>query len=200
MGRPRKEKEKPEEELSPAEIEAQELALPSESLEKRAKERFTPEFFRALTRIAYYTANVGLPLEEACLLADVEKEHFEELRVKEPLVDRIIRVKELQFKKDMLRTIAQDARNGDSKTAQWFLEKKYPQEYGSKRGNADETPGDFMVEAFRFIRKNGDTNSLVVPSASRAAVVIKKDDRPLDQRIDDILGNELPASPNQHHA
>lgn len=195
MGR-KSEPVKPPAPPTETEIEAGALELPSESLEEQAKQKFAPSFFKALKKIAYYTAQVGLPLDEACTLVDLDFEEFQEARKMEPLIDKIIRMKELQYKKDMLHVVVQKARSGDEKLAQWLLEKKYPEEYGQKKKQTDDS-GDILFEAIRFIRRNSDQNPLVQPAGGIPVIVKKSENKLLTERIDDILSTPLPVLPTQ---
>lgn len=189
-----KEKPAPSPPKTETEIEQEELSLASQSLEAQAKERFAPEFFIALKKIAYYTAKLGLPLNEACLLVDIDFKKFEEQMKLDPFIARVIRMKELEFKRDMLNTITQRARGGDDKLAMWLLEKKFPDEYGMKKPQT--TPGmgdDVIFEAIRFIRKNGDSEPLV----SEASGVNVRSPLPTPkqitkERIDEILNKPYP--------
>lgn len=191
-----KEKKAPPPEPSETEIEDQSLDLSSASLEEQARERLKPDTLRKLKKIAYYTAKVGLPLDEACMLVDVDFEKFQEEMKLEPLIGKIIRVKELEFKKDMLHTLTAKARSGDDKLAQWLLEKKFPDEYGPKKGGGGGGDNqDIIFEAIRFIRKNGDNAALVSESSSRAISLSgdpREPKKALVERIDDILGNAAP--------
>lgn len=191
----KKEKVAPPVPPTPEEIQNQSLDIDSASLEEKAKTTFKPEFVRALKKIAYYTARVGLPLEEACLLVDVDYEKFQEEMKLEPLVKKIIQLKELEYKKDLLATLSQKARSGDDKLAQWLLARRYPDEYGEKKkGSGEESSQDFLFEAMQFIRKNGDNRPLVNEVSGRSLIVKREtaSGGTIETRINQIL------SPNQH--
>ena len=80
---------------------------------------------------------------------------------KNPLVSRIIEMKELSYKRDLMSTLSAKARGGDDKLAQWLLERRYPEEfYVSKRspqGGGDE---DILFQAIEFVQKNGDSSPI----------------------------------------
>jgi len=184
--------------LSQNQMEEQSLFdLENESLDAQAKEAFKdkPKFISALKKIAYYTAKVGLPLNEACTLVNIDFKKFEEEMKMEPLIKKIIMMKELEYKKDLLYTISQKAKSGDDKLAQWLLERRYPDEYGSKKNNAGEGTGnDIMFEAIRFIQKNGGSDTMVQESSGRAMVVKRKSvTMGVHERIGDILSGIVPA-------
>lgn len=194
MSRPKKEVVPPPQLPSQEEIEELSLGLESETLSKQAEARLKPAQIKALKKIAYYTSRVGLPLEECCALLDIDFTKFEEEMKLEPLIGKIIRAKELEYKKDLLYTLAQRARSGDDKLAQWLLERKYPNEYGSgkKKDGGDDGSGDIFLEAFRFIRKNGDSAPLIphtqVPQVlGPNGTITPLPAKDVHVRIDDIL-------------
>lgn len=167
--------------------------LESKSLETLANEKFKdkPNFIRVLKKIAYYTAKIGLPLSESCLLVDIDYEKFQEDMKLEPLIEKIIKIKELEYKKDLLYTLSAKARNGDDKLAQWLLESKYPEEFGKKKpGGGGDGNSDFMFEAIRFIQKNGSNTPLINEASGQATIVKVKDKvEGTKEMINDILNN-----------
>lgn len=180
----------PSPEPTSVEIEERGLDLSSESLETLAREKLTPQSIKALKKIAYYTAKVGLTLPEACMLSDVDYEKFQEEMKLEPLIGKIIKMKELEFKKDMLHTISNKARGGDDKLAAWLLERRYPEEYGAKKVNPNAPSDDPFLLAMEFIRKNGDSNPLVSETSGRAIIIKKQGSSEVVEKIGDILGKE----------
>lgn len=195
-------KTKEEKPLPPAptevEIENQSLELASLSLEEQAREKLKPEIIRIIKKIAYYTAKVGLPLNEACLLVNVNYEKFKEDMKLEPLIGKIITIKELEYKKDLLHVLTQKARSGDDKLAQWLLEKKFPEEYGDRKKPQGDNNEDIIFEAIQFIRRNGDNNPLVSETSGKAIVIKKSSSNQttIHERIDDIFGNSTKFIPS----
>jgi len=191
MAGKKKELTPPALEPSQTEIEANSLELASQSLEDQARKKLKPETILIVKKIAYYTSKVGLSLEESCMLVDIDFKKFQEDIKLEPLIGKIIRMKELEFKKDMLHTIASRARSGDDKLAAWLLSKKFPDEYGDKKrpeGNGD----DVIFQAFEFIRKEGSTP--LISETSGRAVVVKKTSKGLVEKIGDILSGTNSAA------
>lgn len=178
MGRPKKIVPPPVAQ-SQTEIEESELELESASLSARAAASLKPEYIRMLKKIAYYTAKVGLPLQESCLLVDYDFEKFTEDMKLNPIIGTVIKAKETEYKKDLLYTLSQRARSGDDKLAQWLLERKYPEEYGEKkpRKPGDNDAADLIAEAFRFIRNSGDGIPLISPThaTTHQATVLELD-------------------------
>lgn len=166
-------KKKPELEKQPAydEIEnINSLELPSESLEKKLSEEMSAEAFKRLKKIAYYLSKVGLSLKESCQLSDVDHALFEKDMEFNPLIRKVIEFKQLEFKKDLMYTLAQRARSGDDKIALAILENKYPDEFGKNKDPGTEGE-DIIYEAIQYIRKSGDTHD---PMVHGRAVVVRK--------------------------
>lgn len=180
---------------SETEIESSALGLSAASLEEEAKKSLSPLQLSRLKKIAYYLSKVGLPLSEACTLVDVDFTKFEEEMKLNPVIGKVIRMKELEFKKDMMHVVAMSARSGDDKMAMALLEKKFPDEFGTaKRRNGDgEGQGDMILEAIRVIRRGGDASPLVNDGAGHSIVVKRESaSQGVYERIGDILGNSLP--------
>lgn len=182
--------------LAPApsqeEVVDKDLVLESKSLEQQARENLDPDLLIKVKKISYYTSENGLTLEEACMLADINLEYFKELLETNPLIFKIIEIKKLQYKKDLLYTISQKAREGDDKLALWLLERMYPEEfYISKKRPPGEREGDedMVVQAIQFVQEHGDSSPMVKRTTGKA-IIIKKSGRGgngLVKRLSDIL-------------
>ena len=184
-----------EPEKTELEIETNSLDLQSGSLEEQAKKELTPHMIKVLKKIAYYTSKVGLTLPESCALVDIDYAKFQEEIKQTPIIGKVIKMKELEYKKDLMYTISQRAKSGDDKLAQWLLERRYPDEFGAKKA----PPGDgedIFVQAFAMIRKGGG-NSLVNENAGKAMIMTRtqvaaeerKEHRDTQARIAHILKN-----------
>jgi len=181
---------------SESEIDSSALGLSAASLEAEAKKALSPLQLSRLKKIAYYLSKVGLPLSEACTLVDVDFEKFQEEMKLNPIIGKVIRMKELEFKKDMMHVVAMSARSGDDKMAMALLEKKFPDEFGTaKRRTPDgEGQGDMILEAIRVIRRGGDASPLVSDGAGQSIVVKRESaSKGVYERIGDILGNSTPS-------
>lgn len=165
------------------------LELEIRSLTKQAKEQLSSELFDAIEKISPQLSRNGLSLEEACLLANYNYEAFKQHMEITPLISRIIQMKELTFKRDLMATLAQKARSGDDKMAQWLLEKKYPAEFGNRKGGTPESGKDMLFEAIDYIQKTGDSSPLVSGNSSRAMVVKDNKEKENDviKRVKDFL-------------
>ena len=169
------------------ELESEKLELSAASVEEEANKKLSPTTIRIIKKIAYYVGKEGLPLKEACFLVDVDHKRFLESMKLEPLIKKIIDMKELEYKKDMIHVVNQKARGGDEKLAMWLLERKFPEEFGEKKKNTGDG-SDMIFEAIRFIRKNGDVKPLVSLDGGSPVVVKENSTTGLIERVDDILG------------
>jgi len=168
------------------EVENSSLDLESNSLEEECEKKLTPQQVKVIKKIAYYLSKVGFTLEEACTVNDVEIETLNELMERYGFIRKIIRIKELQFKEALLKTISGKARLNDDKLALWLLERRWPGEFGSRKtsqsGNGDE---DILAEAIDFIQESG-SNTPLVEKESGIPIRDKKGSS-LVKKITDIL-------------
>lgn len=81
-------------------------------------------------KLAHYLS-LGLSIEDACKLSNCNKDKLELLRVDSEFED-FIQECMLRNKEDYLKSIKDAAQGGYYQAAQWFLERKYPEEYGKK--------------------------------------------------------------------
>ncbi len=169
----KKENKKPKAEPSFTELESQGLDLQSQSLEAQASRELDADTLKIVKKISYYVSKVGLLLEEACLLVDVEYEWFKLLMQTSPVVRKIAQMKELEYKKDLLKTLSERARGGDDRLSQWLLERRYSDEFGNKKLKPGEMDNDFILEAVEFIQRTGDSLPMVKETSGRALIVKK---------------------------
>lgn len=170
--------------LSEVEIDALDLKLTSKSLESEVLTHFTTSQIKIIKKLVYYTSQIGLTIEEACTLTNFPFEDLKNIMQKEPLVAKIISMKELEFKKDMLHTVAVRARNGDDKLALWLLERRYPEQFAQQKNRPSEDKDkNFLFQAIEFIQRSGDSAPLVSNGSSQS-IVVKQG---VITKVDDIL-------------
>lgn len=160
------------------------------SIESQIEDQFPEELCKVLKKIAYEISVVGLSESEACMISNYSHELFIALKLKYPIVQRLIEVKDLEYKRNLLRSISARAGN-DDKVAMWLLEAKYPHEFNRKKGTGgggDENPEDLIGMAIEFVRKSGDSNGLVSEESGRAFVIKTKEKSGQLQNINDVLG------------
>jgi len=184
-----------EKEATVAEQQSQDLELfdsENKSLEVEASKKLPFKVFQALKRIAYYVGRVGLSLEESCLLADIDFEKFKHYMVQEPIVNKIILMKQLMYKKDMMIVLSASARGGDDKLALTILERRYPEEFGSRKPPKDNEAGDLFNQAILLIRNKRDSLPLVDPSSGESVVYTRNSaSEGKIERIGDIIPNTI---------
>lgn len=150
--------------------------LEQEILEQKIADEFDPDFVRILRIICRHISKTGLSLQEACILARIDFNVFVKKMELHPVIKDLIVLKELQFKSDLLSTLADKARGGNDKIAQWFLEAKYSNEFNKKKGtggSGDDDSSDLLMMGIEFIQKNGDKNPIVSEKSGRALIVGK---------------------------
>lgn len=155
------------------------------SLGAQIEKNYDERFVKLIKRLAYYLSKVGLPFEEACQILDVEPLEFEAKIENDPLLVRLMKLKELEYKKDLLATISSRARQGDDKLAMWLLEKRFPEEFNKRKGG--EGPGsstDDMTTVLEFIQETSDKNPLVTITKGRA-ISFKKGDAKILKKVED---------------
>ena len=158
--------------VSLEEIERQVFSLESPELRKEAEERFTPAQIRALKYVSYYISQVGLTLEESCLLSNVDYDEFVNFVNVEPLAKKIIQIKEIEYKKGLMHTVSIRATTGgDDKLAQWLLERRFPDEFATGKNRPAGDGQDMLFQAIEFIQKSGDREPLIKETSGRAVAI-----------------------------
>lgn len=149
-------------------------ALPPDVLKEL--DRLEPEMLKKLKRLVYYTSKVGLSREESCKLVDLDYAFFEKLVSTNRAVATVIEKKDLEYKKDLLYTLSQKARSGDDKLAQWLLERRFPDEFSTKRAGTSDREEDLLFQAISFVQKNGDSQGLINEASGQAMIIRKTPD------------------------
>lgn len=136
-------------------------SLESQSLTAEAKATLSEDDFKTLQKIAVHIGKDGMTLEEACVLANVEYDNLKAQALKFPVIEKVIRMKELEYKKMLMKNLSARARGGDDKVAQWLLESRYPDEFGGGKRKGDGGGDDLLGMAIDFIQTQGDKQTLV---------------------------------------
>ena len=143
--------------------------LESTSIKDEAENNLDYKQIKILKRIAYYIGKVGLELDEACMLIGIEPKKFREEMEAFPVIKKVIVVKELEYKKDLMATLSARARSGDDKIAQWLLEMKDPDKFAKNKGGGDKG-ADIMATAIAFIQESS-SGGLIKKTSGRALII-----------------------------
>lgn len=148
-----------------------------ESLNSKLKENYLPSWYKAFVNISFEISRVGLPLQEACILNDVDYEQFLTLMEKDPLIKQLIEKKTLEYKRALLKVVSQKATT-DDKIALDLLMARFPDEFNKRKGSGDNSNNNNIVNvAIDFIQKSGDKNPLVSSGSGRATAIEVVDEK-----------------------
>lgn len=153
----------PDEELALEEDEMEEAQIIKDAqleVEKKITDTFNPRFVKTLKRLSYYLSKIGLPFDEACKMVRYDGAKMREIIKLYPVIQELIELKELEYKAELMGTVSSKARSGNDKLAQWLLETRFPNEFGSKKKGTPESE-DMLGAAISFIQQSGDSSSLV---------------------------------------
>jgi len=105
----------------------------------------------------------GMLLDEACLLAKKNPEHFKADMEADINLKTYITFKLVCYKAKLIRVISGRAIDGNDKSAQYLLEARFPSEFKIKAYDPSEAPRENSVleEGVRYVRENGDSMPLV---------------------------------------
>lgn len=145
-------------------------------VEDEIEAQFPAELCRVLKKIAYEIGVVGLTEGEACMISDYPHEKFISLKQQYPIIQKLVEVKDLEYKRNLLKSISTRA-GTDDKVAMWLLEAKYPAEFNRRKGNGgngEKDPQDLVGAAIEFVRKSQDKNGLVSEESGRAFLIRTK--------------------------
>lgn len=182
---------RPPKQVAPAVIPPTEVVPPnatddfdirSTQLGKEIEAKYNAEWVDIFKRLAYEITVIGLQIEEACIIVGVEYEKLVLLMKQDPLIERLIKTKDLEYKRALLKTVSMKAKT-DDKQAQWLLQARYPNEFNPRKGSGggDGDNSDVLGLAIEFIQKNGDNKPLVT---ERRMMVVKKGSGVQGERTD----------------
>lgn len=157
-----------------AEANQDEVKIELDSISAKLAKKYKEKEIETFKRLAYEISVVGLTEEEACMMVNFDYEKLVGLRRKDALVDRLFKIKALEYKRGMLKTLSERARGGDDKLALWLLEAKYPEEFNRRKGAGGGGPGDgedMLGAAIDFVRKSTDANGLVREESARGLIL-----------------------------
>lgn len=160
------------------------------ALESEIAERYNEDWVNIFKRLAYEIAVIGLPIKEACLIVGVDHEKLAILMKSDPLIGRMIQVKDLEYKRSLLKTVSTKAKT-DEKMSQWLLTARYPDEFNPRKGSSsgEQQSDDLLGIAIEFIQKSGDSSPLVTERAGKITMVKRTADenKGMMERISKLL-------------
>jgi len=140
-----------------------------------------------LGRIAYQIFNMGLTIRESCIIIGFNSDRFEKVMADFPFVKEIIDRKIIEYKKALLQPLVIKAKEGNDKLAQWLLEKRFPDEFGSgnNKPNKDElADANIFALAIKEIQR-GDDN-LISEKSGKAFIIQKTKSKDIKQVIKSV--------------
>lgn len=152
-----------------------EVDVMATSLNTELNKKYNEEFVKLLKRVAYEIAIIGLPVNEACMYVGMDFEKLTMLMQTDPLIQRLIQTKDLEYKRGLMKAVSEKAKT-DDKMSQWLLERRYPDEFNSRKGTkggGGENDADLLGIAVEFIQKSGD-NAPLVNEKSGKITILKK--------------------------
>lgn len=176
MGRPRKQPIVEETTLPTIPSDIDRFTASVSRVQDEVQELFPDTLFQTIKKIAYEVSVVGLTEQEACMISDYPHETFIELKQKYPIVARLMELKDLEYKRTLLKSISTKA-GTDDKLAMWLLEAKYPTEFNRRKGagnGSGENGENLVAAAVEFVRKSGDKDGLVSETSGRAFLIRTK--------------------------
>lgn len=168
-----------------------EFDIRASKLEKQIEERYNSDWVDIFKRLAYEITVIGLQIQEACLIVGVDYEKLTLLMQQDPVIERLIKTKDLEYKRGLLKTVNTKAKT-DEKLSMELLRARYPNEYNPRKGSAGgpgEGGDDLLGIAIEFIQKSGDSSPLVHEKAGKITVVKRTSEQNADvaQTIRDLL-------------
>jgi len=148
--------------------------------------KYPEAFYNALVNVCYEISRVGLPVQEACLMWDVDYEKFLSIMQADPLVKKLIDKKTLEYKRELLKILsAQVIQDKNGKTAMDILSARFPDEFNRRKGSGDGSgteQNNLVVNAISFVQNGGDSNPLISGSRNQARIITPEDEEKKRER------------------
>jgi len=152
----------PRERVIPNDVFQESILGASADFDTLLRDVFSPSEYKAIRTIGAFIMR-GLSLEESCILARVGHIKLMSLMASNEDVKNFIIFKQIAYKAVLLNTLTGSAFDGESKSAGYLLEKKYPKEFDKKKGDDEIREPDIIERAIQFVRNNAHTQTIVKP-------------------------------------
>lgn len=180
----------PSEEAMDSYDDEDEFNILSRKVELEIEENYSPQMVKAFARLAYEITIVGLQIKEACIIVGVDYEKLVVLMKQDPLIDRLMKTKDIEYKRGLMKKVSEKAKT-DDKTAQWLLQARYPDEFNPRKGSGGggDDSNDMLGVAIEFIQKSGDNSPLVTEKSGKITMVKRtaSENNDMMKRIGDML-------------
>lgn len=168
-----------------------EFEIRAADLETEIEKKYTPAMVDLFRRLAYEITVIGLQIQEACIIVGIEYDKLISMMQQDALIERLIKTKDLEYKRKLLKTVSIRAKT-DDRLAMGLLQARYPDEFNPRKGAAPGGGGDnddFLGLAIEFIQKSGDSTPLVTEKSAKITMVkrTKSENADVVKRIGDIL-------------
>jgi GTP-sensing pleiotropic transcriptional regulator CodY len=105
----------------------------------------------------------GLTENDAVLFAGLSQLEYSDMIKKIPAIKDLVNKAIVGYKHKLIKTVSETAGQGDSKLAQWLLEKKFGEEYNQKvkDGVGNNTAMDMLFAAVKHVQQDGSSTTLI---------------------------------------
>lgn len=139
----------------------EEIAFEVTPLGSELVKQLSQKDFAYMQLISVAIGKDGMTLDEALILNNINADHFKSLMEKAPIIKQVIRLKELEYKRSLMKTLSHRARSGDDDAALTLLEWRYPGEFGKGKKASDDDSDDVLKEAIDYIQNSGDATPII---------------------------------------
>lgn len=110
----------------------------------------------------------GLSEEDALTLADMGHDSFEAYKLEHPRFAYLVEKKKVEYKRTLMAPITEAIKSGDSKMAQWMLERQFDDEFSGRRRTEAEKSNPIAVIINQIQMGNDGTST--IPGALKKIV------------------------------
>lgn len=105
----------------------------------------------------------GLSENDAILFAGLSQLEYSDMIKRVPVIKDLVNKAIVGYKHKLIKTVSETAGQGDSKMAQWLLEKKFGEEYNQKvkDGVGNNTAMDMLFAAVKHVQQDGSSTTLI---------------------------------------